>query len=126
MAKGRILVVDDNESNIKLFVFLLSASGYDVATAGDARAAEAVLEGYRPDLLLLDLQLPDMDGLEFTRRLRARPETAHLPIVAVTAYAMKGDQEKALAAGVDGYITKPIDKTAFRAVVSQFFEGRSS
>jgi CheY-like chemotaxis protein len=119
-----ILVVDDNETNLKLFSFLLAARSYDVRTAADAREAMAALETFSPDLILLDLQLPDMDGLELTRRLKADPRNSGTLIVAVTAYAMKGDEEKALAAGADGYISKPIDNEAFRRRVAEYLERR--
>jgi CheY-like chemotaxis protein len=119
MNSGRILVVDDNPTNLKLVTFLLSASSYEVRTATDARHALAVLESFRPDLILMDLQLPDIDGLELTRRLKADPRTRDTAIIAVTAYAMKGDEEKARAAGVDGYVCKPIQKDAFRKIVAE-------
>ena len=88
---------------------LLLGEGYDVRTAGDAEEALAVLATFRPRLILMDLQLPGMDGLELTRRLKADPATRDIVIVALTAYAMKGDEERARAAGCDGYVTKPID-----------------
>lgn len=121
-AHKRILVVDDNEANLKLFTLLLALPGYEVRTAASATGALDALGSFRPDLLLLDLQLPDMDGLELARRLKADPVLSVVPIIAVTAYAMKGDEEKARAAGVDGYISKPIDKRAFRRVVAESLE----
>jgi CheY-like chemotaxis protein len=120
----RILIVDDNHSNLKLFTFLLSGPSYEVRTATDARQALSSLTEFRPDLLLLDLQLPDMDGLELTRQLKADESTRGIPIVAVTAYAMKGDEERARAAGVDGYISKPIEKNSFRAMVAEILAER--
>jgi CheY-like chemotaxis protein len=119
MTIGRILVVDDNPANLKLITFLLSSSKYDVRTATDARLTLEVLESFEPDLILMDLQLPDIDGLELTRRLKADPRTSGIAIIAVTAYAMKGDEEKARAAGVDGYVCKPIQKDAFRRTVAE-------
>jgi CheY-like chemotaxis protein len=124
MQTKRILIVDDNHSNLKLFTFLLSSGQYDVRTAVDAREALACLADFTPDLLLLDLQLPDMDGLELTRQLKANPGTRDIPIIAVTAYAMKGDEERARAAGVDGYISKPVEKNSFRAAVAAMLEER--
>lgn len=118
MTAKKILIVDDNPSNLKLFTFLLASSGYALRTAVDAREALAALAEFHPDLVLLDLQLPDMDGLELARRLKADPSTKDIPIIAVTAYAMKGDEERARASGVDGYISKPIDKNSFRAAVA--------
>jgi CheY-like chemotaxis protein len=119
MTSGRILVVDDNPTNLKLVTFLLASSHYDVRTASSAQTALAVLELFEPDLILMDVQLPDIDGLELTRRLKADPRTSRTPIIAVTAYAMKGDEEKARAAGVDGYVCKPIQKDAFRRIVAE-------
>ena len=104
-----ILVVDDNPVNLKLVRVLLENAGYQVSTAGDAEEALALLTSARPHLILMDLQLPGMDGLELTRNLKGNPETRDVIILALTAYAMKGDEQKALAAGCDGYIQKPID-----------------
>jgi CheY-like chemotaxis protein len=118
-----ILVVDDNPSNLKLFTLLLAVPGYDVTTARNAEEALAALEKTQPELILMDLQLPDIDGLTLTRRLKQDPRLQHTAIVAVTASAMKGDEEKALAAGVDGYMTKPLDKRAFRAMVKGYLKG---
>jgi CheY-like chemotaxis protein len=109
MAGERILIVDDNATNLKLVAYLMRANGYDVDTALDAEAALEALRTHRPDVILMDIQLPGIDGLELTRRLKADPATRDIVIIAVTAYAMKGDQDKALAAGCDDYITKPID-----------------
>jgi CheY-like chemotaxis protein len=115
-----ILIVDDNAANLKLARVLLEGEGYTVTTACDAEQALEVLATGRPDLILMDIQLPGMDGLELTRRLRAAPSTARVPIVALSAYAMKGDEEKALAAGCNGYITKPIDPLTFPAQVARY------
>lgn len=109
MAAIPILIVDDNPSNTKLLEFLLSANGYAVRTAANADEALAALAGWKPRLILMDIQLPGMDGLALTRRLKADPLTSDIPIIAATAYAMKGDEERALAAGCSGYVTKPID-----------------
>jgi CheY-like chemotaxis protein len=124
VSEGRILVIDDNESNLKLMKFLLSSPEYDVRTAADARQALDVLRGFRPDLILLDIQLPDIDGLELARRLKADPDTRPITIIAVTAYAMKGDEEKARAAGVEDYVTKPIEKQSFRRLVQSTLSRR--
>lgn len=115
-----ILVVDDNETNVKLVRFLLKKRGYDVRVAANAHEALAILESFVPRLILMDLQLPGMDGLELTRRIKAEPRTRAVPIVAVTAYAMKGDEEKARQAGCDGYITKPIDTHALPIKVAEY------
>jgi CheY-like chemotaxis protein len=120
MASEQILIVDDNPDNLKLLRFILSSQGYELRGAGDAAEALTILESFRPQLILLDLQLPSMDGLDLTRRLKADPRTHDIPIVAVTAYAMKGDEEKAREAGCDDYLTKPIDKKVLRAVVGRY------
>lgn len=117
-----ILVVDDNPSNLKLFKYLLALPGYEVTTAGNAQEALGALGRLVPDLIIMDLQLPDVDGLTLTRQLKADPKMKAVPIVAVTASAMKGDEEKARAAGVDGYMSKPVEKGAFRAMVARYLE----
>lgn len=124
--RKQILVVDDNPANLKLAAHLLTTQGYEVRTAVNAREAMNGLLEALPDLILLDLQLPDMDGLELARKLKADARTAVVPIVAVTAYAMKGDEEKALAAGVDGYIAKPLDTRSFRKTVAAYLEAASA
>ena len=116
---SRILIVDDNPTNLKLVSYVVKAHGHDVATAGDAMAAVASIEQDRPTLILMDLQLPGIDGLELTRRLKADPKTRAIPIIAVTAYAMKGDLEKAIAAGCDDYVTKPIDTRTLPDVIAR-------
>ena len=122
MKTGCILVVDDTPMNLRLTEVVLKCEGHTVVCAKDAQAALAVLGHTRPDLILMDLQMPGMDGLTLTRRLKADPAYQHLPIVAFTSYAMKGDEEKALAAGCDGYITKPIDTRALPGQVSAYLE----
>jgi len=120
MAGIPILVVEDNEANMKLMQHLLSTKGYEHRGATNAKEALELLETFHPQLILMDLQLPGMDGYELTRRLKAAPETKDILIVALTAYAMKGDEERALAAGCDGYLTKPIDTRAFGAKLTEF------
>jgi CheY-like chemotaxis protein len=115
-----VLVIDDNPANAALITFLLKANGYDVRKAGDADEAVAILAGFRPRLIMMDLQLPGMDGLELTRRLKADDRTRDIVIVALTAYAMKGDEQRARAAGCDGYITKPIDTRTLPSVISEY------
>jgi two-component system, cell cycle response regulator DivK len=107
-----VLVVDDNPQNLKLARVLLRSEGYRVETAADAEEALRVLQAFEPRLVLMDLQLPGMDGLELTRLLKADPARRHIVVVALTAYAMKGDEERALAAGCDDYVAKPIDTEA--------------
>jgi two-component system, cell cycle response regulator DivK len=113
MAGEKILLVEDNEVNRRLAEFLLRSHGYQVREAATAQEAFAMLKGERPDLIVMDIQLPGMDGLEATKKIKQQPATADIPVLAVTSYAMKGDREKALAAGCVGYITKPIDKLTF-------------
>ena len=117
MTSPRVLIVDDNELNLELASFLLKGDGMQVATAHDADSAMAQAIVFGPDLVLMDIQLPQLDGLEITRRLRADPATRRLVIVAFTAYAMKGDEARMLAGGCDGYISKPIDVSRFVAQV---------
>ncbi len=109
----KILLVEDNPVNRRLALFLLRSQGYEVREATTAQEAFDVLKTERPDLIVMDIQLPGMDGLEAVKKIKAQPATANIPVVAVTSYAMKGDREKALAAGCAGYITKPIDKDTF-------------
>ena len=114
----RILVVDDNAANLRLLAFLLEKKGYELRTAEDAPAALAVLAEWKPRLILLDIQLPGMGGLELAALIKANPATRDVIIVAVTAFAMKGDLERALAAGCDSYVTKPIDTRALPVLVA--------
>src|SRR5580658_91646 len=99
MAGEGILVVDDNSTNLKLAKVLLTTEGYDVRTSSDAREALQILETFHPKVILMDLQLPGMDGLSLTRQLKADPQTRDILIMAMTAYAMKGDEQKAMEAG---------------------------
>lgn len=117
MSPDLVLVVDDNAMNLKLVRFLLTKRGHRVVTAMSAGEALTALEAEVPALILMDLQLPGMDGLELTRRLRLDTALADVPIVAVTASAMRGDEERALAAGCDGYVAKPIDTHTFPGIV---------
>ncbi len=122
MNREKILIVDDNPTNLKLVRVLLSAEGYDVRTAMDAEEALAAVREFRPRLILMDIQLPGMDGLTLTRKLKADPQTRDSIVVAVTAYAMKGDEARALAAGCDGYIAKPIDTRTLPQTLARFLE----
>jgi two-component system, cell cycle response regulator DivK len=114
-----ILIVDDNAANLKLARVLLSGEGYEVRTAGDAEQALELLEIFHPRLILMDLQLPGMDGLELTRRLKADPATTAIVIIAVTAQVANGDVERVRQAGCDDYVAKPIDIHAVRALVAR-------
>jgi CheY-like chemotaxis protein len=109
---GLILVVDDNPINARLVLYLLTAVGYDVASAGNSDEVLVFLEARLPDLILMDVQLPGMDGLSLTRQLKADPRTRDIPVIALTACAMAGDEARARSAGCDGYLTKPIDTRA--------------
>lgn len=109
MKRPLILVVDDHALNRKLVADVLTFADYEVVQAETAEAAETLIRARPPELILMDLALPGMDGLTLTRKLKADPATRQIPIVAVTASAMRGDEDKALHAGCAGYITKPID-----------------
>lgn len=120
----RILLVEDNPVNRRLAQFLLKSKGYEVWEATTVPEAFAVLKERRPDLILMDIQLPEVDGLTATRHLKADPATHDIPVVAVTSYAMKGDETRALEAGCSGYVTKPIDKTLFLDTVARVLAGK--
>ena len=115
-----ILVVDDNIDNLDLTRLLLEFEGYEVWNAEDAVQELAILRRTRPDLILMDVQMPEIDGLELTRRLRQDEAWEDVPIIALTAYAMRGDEEKARLAGCNGYITKPIDTRTFGGLVREY------
>jgi CheY-like chemotaxis protein len=123
MAGEPILIVDDTPLNVKLLEALLEPAGYDVRSAANARETLAILASFRPRLILLDVQLPDMDGLELARRLRADPATRAISLVAVSSHAQPGDAEKALAAGCDAYLTKPLDTRALPHLVACYLQG---
>ena len=116
----RILVVEDTEDNRRIIGDLLTSVGYEVIEAVDGEEGVAMAESHRPDLILMDIQLPEMDGYEATRRIRAIPQLAEVPIIAVTSYALSGDEAKARAAGCDGYIAKPFSPRALLAKVREF------
>ena len=120
MPNDAILIVDDNAANLKLARLLLTAEGHDARTAIDAEQAIKLLETFKPGLILMDIQLPGMDGLTLTQKLKADPATRAIVIVALTAYARKGDEERARAAGCDGYIAKPIDVNTLPVQVRQY------
>jgi CheY-like chemotaxis protein len=117
MSATRVLVVDDNAMNLELVRFVLDADGFLVETAADASEALVRIGGFQPELILMDIQLPGMDGLELTRLLKANPALRHIVVLAFTAYAMQGDEAKMLAAGCDGYLSKPINVATFAASV---------
>jgi len=118
----RILVIEDQEQNLYLMKYLLEASGYDVVQARDGKEGIAAARTERPDLILLDIQLPTMSGHEVARALRTDPGLSAVPIVAVTSYAMPGDREEAVDAGCTGYLEKPIDPDTFVAEVAGYMQ----
>jgi two-component system cell cycle response regulator DivK len=127
VADEPVLVVDDNAANLKLARIVLEDAGYFVRTATDAGDALTVLASFAPRVILMDVQLPGVDGLELTRRLRRAPEYAGVVIIALTACAMRGDENKARAAGCDGYITKPLNPlTLPEQIASYLAAARSS
>jgi two-component system cell cycle response regulator DivK len=115
-----ILVVEDQEDNRQILRDLLGNAGYELVEAADGEQALAAYAKQRPDLILMDIQLPVMDGYETTRRIRADPESKAIPIIAVTSYALAGDEAKALAAGCNGYVTKPYSPRALLAKVREY------
>ena len=125
MADEQILVIDDTPVNLKLTRIVLANEGYVVRTANDAEEALAILDHFRPDLMLVDIQLPGMDGLELTRRVKANPGTRDIVVVALTASAMKGDEEHAMKEGCDGYITKPIDTRSLPIRLREYLSKRA-
>jgi CheY-like chemotaxis protein len=115
-----ILIVDDNPVNLKLASVVLEMDGYTVEQAEDAEHAQELLKRMTPDLILMDIALPGMDGLTFTRKLKADEKLKHIPIIALTAFAMKGDEQKALDAGCNGYIIKPIDTRKLSQMAAEY------
>jgi CheY-like chemotaxis protein len=120
---ARILVVDDNPTNLKLVSNVLEFEGYEIIEASDAEAAQQLIKTTPLDLILMDIALPGMDGLTLTRLLKDDGATHHLTIVALTAFAMKGDEARAKEAGCDGYITKPIDTRRLPSMIAGFLAG---
>ena len=116
----RILIVEDNELNMKLLNDVLEAYGYEVIQAREGGAALTLAKVYRPDLILMDLQLPDISGLDAVRRLKAAEETRGIPVIAVTAFAMAGDERNTLESGCDGYVAKRIMLGPFLQIVESF------
>ena len=123
---ARILIIEDNAANMKLGVLLLETAGHTVITATDAEAGLTLARAERPDLILMDIQLPGMDGLEATTQLKQDEATRAIPVIALTALAMKGDEERIRAAGCDGYIAKPMRYQDFLATISAHVTGHES
>lgn len=117
-----VLIVEDNELNMKLFRDLLEAHGYATVQTRNGTDALGLAREHRPDLILMDIQLPEVSGLDVTRWLKDDPDLRAIPVIAVTAFAMKGDEEKIKQGGCEGYISKPISVTQFLDTVRQFLE----
>jgi two-component system, cell cycle response regulator DivK len=118
----RILMVEDTEDNRQIIRDLMESVGYDLIEAEDGAAGVAMATEHRPDLILMDIQLPVMDGYEACRRIKADPELRHIPIIAVTSYALAGDETKTKAAGCDGYVAKPFSPRQLLAKMNEFLE----
>jgi two-component system cell cycle response regulator DivK len=116
----RILVVEDTEDNGRILRDLLTRAGFELIEAVDGESGVSMALSHRPDLILMDIQLPIFDGYEATRRIKAHPDTRNIPIIAVTSYALSGDETKALAAGCDGYVAKPFSPRRILALVQEF------
>ncbi len=119
MTQKKILIVEDNELNMKLFRDLLENAGYLVVGTSDGVGAYALVREEMPDLILMDIQLPEISGLDITRKIKADQTIAHIPVIAVTAFAMQGDEEKIRQGGCQGYLAKPISIPNFLATVRQ-------
>jgi two-component system cell cycle response regulator DivK len=119
MAKT-VLIVEDSELNMRLFNDLLEAFGYRTVKTRDGRQAVPLAREHKPDLIVMDIQLPEISGLEITDRLKKDPALKSIPVVAVTAFAMRGDEQKILAAGCDAYLSKPISVTTFLETIRRF------
>ena len=124
--KGTILIVEDNELNLKLLKDVLDFHGYSTVVTGSGAEALTLARQYHPDLILLDIQLPDIAGTEVARRLKADGQTHAIPIIAVTAFAMSGDREMILDSGCDDYIAKPFNIREFLALVERYIDGTTA
>lgn len=120
MRAPRVLIVDDNAINVELVRAVLQADSFEVEAAGDAFTATECIRALPPDLILMDVQLPGVNGLELTRSIKGAPATRNIIVIAFTAYAMHGDEARMLAAGCDGYLSKPIDVATFSARIRGF------
>ena len=122
--KKSVLVVEDNELNMRLFCDLLDAFGYEAFKCGDGDRAMEIAREKKPDLIIMDIQLPVVSGLDITRWLKDDPELAHIPVLAVTAFAMRADEQKVREAGCEGYLSKPIQMTSFLRAVEELIGGQ--
>ncbi len=123
--KRVVLIVEDNASNIKLFRELLGIAGYETMEASDGKQGIEMAKAHKPDLILMDISMPVMDGLEATRILKSDPQTKNIPIIALTSHAMKGDEEKALKAGCIGYLPKPINTRTFPETIKSYLRKKT-
>jgi two-component system cell cycle response regulator DivK len=122
----RVLVVEDHEDNRRILRDLLTSAGYEPIEAVSGEEGVALAETHRPDLILMDIQLPGLDGYEATRRIKANPALRHIPVIAVTSYALSGDEVKAKEAGCDAYVTKPFSPRALLAKVREYLPAGGS
>ena len=120
MSSKRVLIVEDNELNMKLFHDLLDAQGFETFQTGEGLSALSLARKHQPDLILMDIQLPEISGLEVTKWLKEDDELSHIPVVAVTAFAMKGDEERIRQGGCEAYISKPISVSHFLDTVRKY------
>ena len=116
----RILVIEDTEDNRRILRDLLTRAGFELIEAADGESGVSMATAHHPDLILMDIQLPVFDGYEATRRIRANPDTSRIPIIAVTSYALSGDETKAIDAGCNGYVAKPFSPRKILAMVQEF------
>ena len=123
---SRIVIIEDNPSNMKLAVFLLNSAGHEVLQATDAESGLALIRAEMPAMVLMDIQLPGMDGLAATRQIKADPAIAHIPVIALTSHAMKGDEATILAAGCDGYLPKPFHHKELTEIVEKILAGTAT
>ena len=120
--KKKVLIVEDNDLNLKLFRDLLEAHDYEAFATKEGMEALALAKDVKPDLIIMDIQLPEISGLDVTKRLKADAEVSHIPVIAVTAFAMKDDEEMILNAGCEAYMSKPISVPAFLEIIESFLE----
>jgi two-component system cell cycle response regulator DivK len=118
--RNAVLIIEDHEDNRRIIRDLLTSAGYEIIEATSAGEGVTVAETYRPGLILMDIQLPDFDGYEATRRIKANPSLCHIPVIAVTSYALSGDEVKALEAGCDAYVTKPFSPRALLTKIREY------
>ncbi len=120
MSGNNVMVVEDNEKNRKLMRVILKAKGYNVVEAATGEEALGILKNQKPDIILMDIQLPGIDGITLIKQIKTDAATKDIPILAVTAYAMKGDEQKIMAAGSDGYLSKPINTQELPAIIEKY------